>query len=55
MQRGGYTFASGTKLYAVLCGAGPFTSQYISPATGSTLAWYHPNMTPSQVVSFTLL
>lgn len=54
LQRGGYTFASGTKLYAVLYGAGPFASQYIDPATGSTTTCYHPNMTPSSVVSFTM-
>lgn len=54
LQRGGYKFASGTKLYAVLYGAGPFASQYIDPATSSTMTWYHPNLTPSQVVSFTM-
>lgn len=54
LQRGGYTFASGTKLYAVLYGAGRLATSYINPATGNSMTWYHPNMTPSQVVSFTM-
>gem|GEM_PF-4141720 len=54
LQRGGYTFAPGTKLYAVLYGAGALATSYIDPATSNSMTWYHPNMTPSQVVSFTM-